>query len=218
MDNDSVIRDRVAAELDFDPSVRASDIAVATCRGIVTLYGFAPSHADKVGAIRAVHRVAGVRALAVEVVVRAPAELVTGDRRIAEHAASILAMGDAGDKVRITVENGWVTLHGCIETKARLEKAEAAVRNLQGVTGVTNSVQLACDSAAIDLRDRIVAGLKRDDSHVADGVAVEVVGSSVTLSGCVPTLLQLKSAEAVAWAAPNVTSVRNHLKVTQASA
>jgi osmotically-inducible protein OsmY len=210
MDDDAVIRDRVAAELDFDPSVRSSGIAVAVRDGIVSLFGCAPSHADKIGAVRAAHRVEGVRGVAVEMAVRLPADGVRGNCEIANEAKAVLVRKGCANGVWVTVENCWITLTGCADTQDQRKEIERLVRKLQGVTGVTNELGLACDPRGIELRDRIVNRLHHIGPAVKS-VSVEVEGSTVRLTGEVPTLLLPKDAEAAAWATPGVTNVLNRL-------
>jgi osmotically-inducible protein OsmY len=214
MDDDAVIRDRVAAELDFDPSVRASGIAVAARRGIVTLYGYCPSHADKVGAIRAAHRIEGVRGVAVEVVVRTPGDCVRGDYEIADEVAFGLASRYLARGVRVTVENASVTLHGCVETEAQRREIEDRVRRMHGVACVTNTLHLACDQQVIDIQERLASVFRRNPSLLAAAINCEVKGTEVRLAGKVSSHLLARDAEAAVWTIPGVTRVENALKVS----
>lgn len=215
MDDDAIIRDKVAAELDFDPSVNASGLAVGVHRGVVILHGCVPSHADKVGAVRAAQRVNGVRAVAVEAAVRTSGDCTRTDADLAEDIASALAAAGCSEGLRICVERGWITLSGCVGSDRDRHAAESVARKLSTAVGVTNDIHLACDRRALDIGERIVADLARN-AELARGIKVEVTGSSVTLSGRVATLMQSKEAETVAWAAPNVTEVHNHLRLAAA--
>src|SRR4051812_25042111 len=64
MRSDSDIKRDVEAELQSDPSIDASDIAVAVKNGVVTLTGFVRSYAEKLEAEAAAKRVASVVGLA----------------------------------------------------------------------------------------------------------------------------------------------------------
>jgi osmotically-inducible protein OsmY len=213
MDDDAVIRDRVAAELDFDPGIRASGIAVAARRGIVTLYGDCPSHADKVGAIRAAHRIEGVRGVAMEVIVRKAGDIVRGDFEIADEIAFDLASKNLAHGVRITVENASVTLHGCVAGERQRHEIEARVRRLAGVVCVTNTLHLACDREVIDIQERLAGALRRNPSLAAEAIRVQVKGTEVTLAGEVSSHLLARDAETAAWTIPGVTRVENALTV-----
>jgi osmotically-inducible protein OsmY len=64
MKSDSAIQRDVEQELQSDPEIDASDIAVAVKDGVVTLSGFVHSASQKQLAERAAKRVAGVIAVA----------------------------------------------------------------------------------------------------------------------------------------------------------
>jgi osmotically-inducible protein OsmY len=214
MDNDAVVRDRVAAELDFDPGVRASDIAVAARHGIVTLYGHCPSHADKIGTIRAAHRIEGVRGVAVDVGVRLPADIVRGDFEIAEEIAAELSSRNLAHSVRVTVEHSSVTLHGCVETERHKRDIEERVRRTHGVVSVSNALHLACDQQVIDIQERLASVFRRNPLLAAAAIRCEVAGTTVRLVGRVSSHLVARDAEAAAWKIPGVTQVENALKVS----
>lgn len=214
MDDDVVIREKVAAELDFDPSVRASGIAVAASRGIVTLYGHAPSHADKVGAVRAAHRIEGVRAVAVQIVAGPESDLIRSDTVLAEEVVALLMLEACANDIRATVENSWVTLEGCVDVDRKRRQAESRVRKLDGVTGVTNNVHLACDQRTEDLRDRVLASIRRHAELGAAGITVTVVGTKVDLTGEVASDRLAKDAEDVVRAVAGVTALTNRLRVS----
>jgi osmotically-inducible protein OsmY len=72
MNNDHQLRQDVLDELDFEPRVDAAHIAVGVHDGVVTLTGFASSHADKMAAERAARRVKGVRAIAQDIAIWLP--------------------------------------------------------------------------------------------------------------------------------------------------
>jgi len=126
--DDKLIRDDVLDELDFEPSIDATNIGVAVDDGVVTLTGHVSSYAEKTAAECAARRVRGVRAIAQEIEVRYPSEKTTADEEIAKRVLTVLNW-DAmipQDAVKVTVQKAWVTLAG-------------EVRKLSGVTGVTTA-------------------------------------------------------------------------------
>ena len=70
MKSDSEIKRDVEAELQSDPTIDATDIAVAVKNGVVTLTGFVRSYWEKLGAEAAAKRVSGVVGLANDLEVR----------------------------------------------------------------------------------------------------------------------------------------------------
>jgi osmotically-inducible protein OsmY len=67
---DSEIKDDVLSELKYEPSVKVTDIGVLVKDGTVTLNGYATSYAEKCNAVKTAKRVAGVRAIANDIVVK----------------------------------------------------------------------------------------------------------------------------------------------------
>lgn len=213
MDDDAVIRDSVAAELDLDPSVRASGIAVGARSGVVSLHGVCPSHADKLGAIRAAHRIEGVRAVAVDVAVRTAGDLARGDFEIADELASKLASKGLAGGVRITVENASITLHGCAPTESERREIETCARRIRGAASVTNELQLACDQKVADIRERLSAALRRNPALSSANITIDVTGTEIKLAGTVASHVLMRNAEEMAWSIPGVTRVANALAV-----
>jgi hypothetical protein len=70
MKTDAQLKDDVCAELDWDPSINASQVGVVVKDGIVTLTGHLDTYAEKHAVERAVQRVRGVQAIAVELDVK----------------------------------------------------------------------------------------------------------------------------------------------------
>jgi osmotically-inducible protein OsmY len=74
-EKDSLLREAVQKQLDWEPAVRSTDIGVAAGEGVITLSGFAESFAEKVAVEKSAKRVYGVKAVANDLVVKADAEL-----------------------------------------------------------------------------------------------------------------------------------------------
>src|SRR5436190_23021144 len=140
MISDHKLRQDVIAELDFEPSLDASHIAVGVHDGVVTLSGSVSSYADKLAAERTSKRVFGVRAIAQEVEIRLPSDKKTADEEIAKRAADILRwrVGVPADQITIKVEKGVVSLAGEVDWQFQRKQAENTVHNLTGVIGINN--------------------------------------------------------------------------------
>jgi osmotically-inducible protein OsmY len=50
---------------------------------------------------------------------------------------------DAGNEIRVTVDDGWVTLDGIVESDALRARVEEAVRSARGLKGITNRIRVA---------------------------------------------------------------------------
>ena len=110
----------------------------------MTLTGHVASYAEKVAAERAAARVKGVQAIAEEIEVRYPGHKQTADDEIADRALSILGWNVQVPKVsvKVKVEKGWVTLTGTVHWQYQRVAAELAVRELSGIVGVTNLIEV----------------------------------------------------------------------------
>jgi osmotically-inducible protein OsmY len=213
--DDINLRQNVLEELEFDPVVDASKIGVAVENGVVTLSGRVGSYAEKIAAERIVQRVRGVRAVAQEIEVRYPNEKKDADDEIAQRAAKILEW-DASvplGKIDVKVERGWITLSGDVAWQFQRHAAEAAVRKLSGVSGVTNSILIRPRVDPINVKHRIEEALKRNAELEADAIRVTVSGGKVTLEGNIRAWRERKVAERAAWAAPGVVMVEDRLTV-----
>jgi osmotically-inducible protein OsmY len=69
---DEQIQREVLAELEWDATIRSTEVGVVVKDGVVTLTGWVDSYAKKLAAERAAHRVRGVKAVANEIEVRLP--------------------------------------------------------------------------------------------------------------------------------------------------
>jgi len=217
MRTDSDILKDVAAELKWEPGLRDDDIAVSVRDGVVTLAGFADSFADKWRAERVASRVKGVRAIANDIEVRLPSSSERPDPEIARAAVNALEWNILvpHDRLKVTVERGWVTLEGEVDYYYQAEEAERSVRHLTGVKGATNLITVRSQPtpSVEEVRRRIKEALQRGAEFDADRIGVEVQGHKVILNGTVRSYAELRDAERAARNAPGITDVENHLTV-----
>ena len=144
MRSDREIEQDVRDELQWDPDLDATDIAVSVKSGVVTLAGLVKSYTDKYEAEAAAKRVAGVVGVANDLEVRLPTVDERPDPDIARDAvASIKSqLPISSEHIKVVVKNGWVTLEGRVEWQYQRSTAENAVRRIKGVKGVSNMIQL----------------------------------------------------------------------------
>jgi osmotically-inducible protein OsmY len=210
------LRKCVLDELEFEPSIDATNIGVAVDDGVVTLTGHVYSYAEKIAAERAARRVKGVRAIAQEIEVRYPSDKKTSDDEIAKRALNILKW-DAmipNDAVKVTVQKGWVTLAGDLSWQYQKKAAEDAVRKLSGVTGVSNIISIKPMVFASDIKKRIQEALTRHAQVEAQAIRVEVWdGNKVSLEGKVDNWEQREAVENAAWSVPGVQSVDDRVTI-----
>jgi len=213
--SDRTLRDRVQAELDWDPSLDAGALAVSVKNQVVTLTGRVPNYAQKRAAERAVFKVRGVQGVANDIEVRLPASSRRTDAEIAESALNALRWNVQvpHQQVHVAVTNGHVTLQGTVDWNYQRERAERVIRYLRGVNGVSNRLSVKAHTTPASLKQSIETALQRRAQQDARSIDVAVEGSTITLKGTTPTWMERQAAEDAAWSAPGVTEVVNRIKV-----
>lgn len=215
MKTDTQLQSDVMAELKWDPSINANRIGVEVSGGVVTLSGHVDRFSEKWAAERAVQKVTGVRALAVELDVNLPGASNRTDTDIARTAENVLQWTTnwPKDHVKVLVEKGWVTLSGQLDHEYQRQIASSAVRHLMGVTGVSNQTTLKLNVTSSSVKADIVAALKRRALTDADEVMVTVNGGKVTLTGVVQSWSEHDMVSDSVWNTPGVTDVNDNISV-----
>jgi osmotically-inducible protein OsmY len=216
---DLEIQKDVMEELKWTPLLNSTEIGVAVKNGIVTLTGTVDSYIKKVNAENAAKKVAGVHAIAenIEVEITSP-----GKKTDAEIAAAILHALKwhsivPDEKIKIKVEDGWVTMDGEVEWEYQKTSTRNAVTNLLSVRGITDNINVAPKTlisfTADKVRSSIIKALHRRASRDADKITIETIGSKVLLGGTVHSLAEKEDAVAAAWSIPGVFWVENNIEL-----
>ncbi len=199
----------------WEPSLKAAEIGVIVQDGIVTLTGTVDSYAKKLQAEGAAKNVQGVRAVVEKISIKFTDGHKKDDQEIASEILRAFKWDweIPGGKIKIKVEDGWVTLEGEVPWNYQREAAKKLVNKLSGVRGVTSSITVKAENSnAIEKRD-VELALDRNWAINADDITVKVEGTKVTLIGTVDSAYQKEEAERIAWNTPGIWKVENELVV-----
>jgi osmotically-inducible protein OsmY len=199
----------------WEPLLTDAEFGVTAQDGIVTLTGTVDSYSKKLEAENAAKNVAGVKAVAEEIVIK---HGESGNKSDTEIAAAVLNAWKwnwevPDEKISVKVEKGWVTLEGELRWNYQREAAKKAVRNVAGVMGVSSNIKIKSEiTDAIEKKD-IEGALERSSTIDELGIDVGVLGNHVTLKGFVNSMYARDQAEQIAWNAPGVGAVDNDLLI-----
>ncbi|HZM90760.1 MAG TPA: BON domain-containing protein, partial [Blastocatellia bacterium] len=129
---DSQLRERVMREIDWDPEITSTDIAVMVDDAVAALTGFVHNYAEKLAAERDAKRIYGVKGVANDIEVKLGIEV--SDPELARNAITALETWTnvPDNRIKVTVKNRWITLEGDVEWQYQKVAAESAVKNLTG--------------------------------------------------------------------------------------
>jgi osmotically-inducible protein OsmY len=215
MPTDNRLQQTVLEELNWEPSVAAAHIGVTANAGVVTLSGHVESFAQKHAAEAAVRRVKGVKAIAEEIEVRLPYDTKRSDDEIARAAIGRFEwdVSIPRDAIKVSVEQGWITLTGEVDWHYQKDAASMDVRALFGVTGVSDQITIKPTVNASNISDDIMHALGRSWFFDPKTISVSAQGGKVRLTGTVSSWHDRQIAATTAWAAPGATAVENDIAV-----
>ena len=215
MKTDSELKKDVLEEMLWDPLIPEARVGVSIIDGVVTLTGHLDTYSEKVAAKRAVERVSGVKAIALELDVIPAGVHQRSDTEIAaavEHALSWNTSVPQG-RLMVSVEKGWVTLSGELDWNFQRRAVERMIRPLKGVSGIIDNIRLRALPIPVNLSTRIQEALTRQAQREARRIEISMDGSVVTLRGHVHSWAERNAAEGATWSAPGVSRVNNQLTV-----
>jgi osmotically-inducible protein OsmY len=211
---DEEIQRNVLEQFNWDPRINPTEIGVTVNDGVVTLVGTVESYTKKWTAEEIALRVAGVKAVANELEVKLPTSSRRLDEDIARAAKQALEWSiSVPDSVKAVVENGWITLHGAVVWHYQKQAGERAVRDLVGVKGVINQIQVKPREKPEDIKRRIEEALKRAGEIDSKNIQVETIDGKVVLKGRVHSWYEKEEAKREAWLAPGVREVVDQLEI-----
>ena len=215
MKNNETLQRDVLDAIKWEPMLQAAEIGVTAIDGVVTLSGTVDSYAKKIEAESAAKHVSGVRAVVEKIEVRLSDTDSVTDNDLAREVVNAFNWNwkIPKGKIKVTVENGWVTLEGELLWNYQREAAHNSVYDIPGLKGITNKILITSETAAGIEKEAIENALKRNWSIDEDNIRVAVLENKVTLTGSVHSLYQKDVAGKIAGNAPGVFTVENELVI-----
>ena len=215
MKTDAEIQKHVMEELKWQPAIHSTEIGVAVKNGIVTLSGTVDTYQEKKTAEKAAFKVAGVKAVAENIEINIGFNHKKTDTELAQAASDALKWNVLvpEDRIKVKVENSWVTAEGMVDWAYEKNAVRKALATITGIKGVSNLVKVTPQVNPEDVKKKISAAFERSAVIDANGIEIEHVGNKVILSGKVRSYAERQEAEHAAWNAPGVSTVENHIEV-----
>lgn len=215
MKSNEELQKDVMDAIKWEPLLKAAEIGVTAKDGVVTLSGIVNNYSKKAEAEHAAKNVSGVNAVVEKIEIKFDSNETKNDNILAEEIVSSLkSKWDIPDnKVKVKVENGWITLDGELHWNYQKQSAIRSINSISGITGITNNIAIKSEiHDGIEKRDIELALLRNwaiDDSDIK----VSVEDNIVNLSGKVDSWYQKDEAGRIAWNAPGVSKVINEIIV-----
>jgi osmotically-inducible protein OsmY len=215
MKNNLDLARTVAAAIQWEPLMKGTEIHVTAIDGVITLTGVVDSYLKKYKAEDIAKAIIGVKAVVEQIEIKLNNDDEKNDNAIAVEIINALKYDGRvpHDRIKVRVENGWVTLEGDLPWNYQKEAATASVRHLQGIKVFTNDIRIQPESKDEIEQEGIERALRRNSSMDDQDIQVYVNDNNVTLNGIVNSYFQKDEAERIAWSAPGVETVKNELSI-----
>ena len=210
----SLVESDVKEAFDWDWQLDQERIVVKADDGRVTLSGVVKTFDQIERAVGDAWAVVGVKAVDNQLLV-GPGGAAVADRDIAAACALALDADRMVPKGSVTAEvkDGSVTLFGEVRNHFQRKAAEHAVGRVDGVLGVTDLITLTHEPIPSDVAARIHKALERNANIDDSSIKVSHDGHTIYLDGTTSSYLSVVTAGDIAWSAPGVDQVVNHLTI-----
>ena len=216
MKNNQELQKDVQNAIKWQPQLNDAEVGVTVHDGVVTLTGQVDSYSKKMEAENAAKNVAGVKAVVEKIEVQFHNSWdKKNDSDIADEILKAYKWNWSipNDKIKIKVEDGRVVLSGELNWNYQKEEAKNAIKNLEGITNVSNEITVKSSLVNALEKEAIEHHLRTSWALNADEIKVNVSGTKVTLDGTVGSIYQKEEAGRIAWKTPGIWNLDNNLQI-----
>ncbi|SDD02541.1 BON domain-containing protein [Niabella drilacis] len=215
MKSDKKIQQDVTEALQWEPILNATAIGVAVTDGVVTLSGHVDQYIKKRTAESVAKRVKNVKAVAVNISVEISSKDNSNDTEIGQAVVEAFRWNSLipQDNIKVKVENGYITLEGCVEWQYQKQEAYKTVKPVLGVKEVYNLISVKPAISKALVKDQIKKAMARNADIKSDKIAIDISGRKVTLKGTAGSWQERTLIENAAWCSPGVTTVIDEIEV-----
>jgi osmotically-inducible protein OsmY len=214
--HDAQLQQDVLNELKWDTRVAPTEVGVEVDDHVVTLTGTVSSWAKKFAAEEAAHRVDGVLDVANDLVVRIHERGRPTDTEVASAIRQVLKWDVLvpDERIHSTVASGIVTLRGTVDYAAERDDAIRAIRNIAGVCGIDDRIEIArMEVSQAALEAAIHGALARRAQRDAARIRLDIDAGRVVVSGTVHSWTERQAVVGAAWGTRGVKDVVDRLQI-----
>lgn len=211
---DSDLKQLVLEEIATEKGVILSNIAIKVNDQVVTLLGTQPSLIALSAIEKAVKRVGGVKAIAMEMDIATDPDQ-PDDSQLAGVISDLITINPSipEKQIQIVVEEGVVTLSGSVESHYERVLARKYIESLKGVRKVIDNISISKNVTDFAIRNTFVAAMERRAAINEKNIQVTVAKGVVYLNGAVRNLIEKESVIETAWSVPGVQFVIDKLSI-----
>jgi osmotically-inducible protein OsmY len=201
MKTDLEIQKGIIEELNWEPSINASDINVSVKNGVVTLSGKVESYFKKEKAEKIAKSVEGVVKVFENIDVKAPSETKKTDMEIEQLVLNELKWNTSvrADRVKIEVKNGVVALNGEVEWEFQRIEIRDTIKKLSGVKSIVNNVKIVPTSVASEIKQKIQSSAQRKSAMEEEKINIEGSSKKRTRAGRAKSWMDKNETENPVW-------------------
>jgi osmotically-inducible protein OsmY len=214
-DRSASLQRAVIEELRGDPRVDAERITVLAHDRTITLKGVVRSYSEKCCAERIAREIRGVVDVKNALEVRLTIGSYRTDSGLERLSAEILENHTAlcDPLPRVTAHEGWLTLEGVVTSEAQKRSAEETLREVAGVRGITNNIEVTPRSDGAGAAEAFETAVQRRAALAVEELKVEVSGMTMSVYGTVGSCVEHDALIELASRRRGIARVEDHVVV-----